>query len=115
MSNAGEAIVAGAAAAVATGGNGRSPRIASGVATVAPVAAASGDAGERASAAEPFAWLWARRRGGEEVAAEVEARAAYLLRFAQEAFVALSERDFDPIEAAESAPLAAGPDDQTDT
>jgi hypothetical protein len=115
MSNAGAAVVAGAAAAVATGGNGRSPRIASGVAAVAPVAAASGDGGERASAAEPFAWLWARRRGGEEVAAEVEARAAYLLRFAQEAFVALSERDFDPIEAAESAPLAAGPDDQTDT
>jgi hypothetical protein len=108
MTDAGAAVVAGAAAAVATGGNGGSPRIASGVAAVVRVAAASGDGGEWASAAEPFAWLWARRRGGKEVAAEVEARAAYLLRFAQEAFAALSEREFDPIEA-------AGPDDRADT
>jgi hypothetical protein len=59
MSDAGATVVAGAAAAVATGGNGASPRIASGVAAVARVAAARGDGGERPSAAEPFAWLWA--------------------------------------------------------
>ncbi len=38
----------------------------------------------------------------------MEARAAYLLRFAQEAFVALSERDFYPIEV-------AGREDRADT
>jgi hypothetical protein len=67
MSNASVAV-AGSAAAVATGGNSRERRNASGVAAVADVATASGDAGERAHAAEPFAWLWARRREAEDAA-----------------------------------------------
>jgi hypothetical protein len=38
----------------------------------------------------------------------VAARAAALLRFAQEAFVALSEREPDPIEEAERAAVFGG-------
>jgi hypothetical protein len=88
------------AATVATDGNSGSLRVTSGVAVVTAVTAASGDGRERPSAAEPFAWLVARRREGEK-AAEVEARAAYLLRFAQDALAALATREPDPFEAAE--------------
>ncbi len=77
MSDAGVAVVAGSAAAVATGGNSRDQRTARGFAAVADVAAASGEAGEQARAAEPFARLWARRRASED-AAKLEAAAATL-------------------------------------
>ena len=76
MSNASVAV-AGQATTVATGGNSRERRNARGVAAVADVATASGDAGERAHAAEPFAWLWARRRASDD-AAKPEAAAATL-------------------------------------
>jgi hypothetical protein len=95
VSSGGRAVVAGAAVAVANGGNSESPRPANRVAAVATVAAAGRGGGKWASAAEPFAWLWARRGEGGR-AAEVEARAAYLLRFAQEAFAALATREPDP-------------------
>ncbi len=72
MSGAGMAVVASSAAAVATGGNGRGRRNTGCVTAVADVATASGDGGERAHAAEPFAWLWARRRAAED-AAKLEA------------------------------------------
>jgi hypothetical protein len=77
MSDAGVAVVAGSAAAVATGGNSRNRWNARGVAAAADVATASGDAGELAHAEEPFAWLWARRRASED-AAKLEAAAATL-------------------------------------
>jgi hypothetical protein len=57
MSDAGVAVVAGCAAAVATGGNSRNRWNARGVAAAADVATASGDAGEREHAEESFAWL----------------------------------------------------------
>ena len=76
MSDAGVAV-AGQAVAVATGGNSRDRRSVKGVAAAADVATASGDAGEREHAAEPFAWLWARRRASED-AAKPEAAAATL-------------------------------------
>jgi hypothetical protein len=77
MSDAGVAVVAGSAAAVATGGNSRNRWNARGVAAAADVATASGDAGEREHAEEPFAWLWARRPASKD-AAKLEAATATL-------------------------------------